>query len=53
MGIKPSVAYYFSERQKLGLKISYINIFNRELNYEETKMEDFGSLSLAISFKLF
>ena len=53
LGIKPSIGYYFSGRQKLGLKLSYINIFNREPNYEETKMENFGSINLALSFKLF
>ena len=52
-GIKPSVGYYFSKRQKLGAKISYINVFNREPNYEETKMLDFGSISLSINIKLF
>lgn len=52
-GIKPSIGYYFSTKQKLGLKVSYINIFNREPNYEETKMQDFGSIGLAFTIKLF
>ncbi len=49
LGIKPSVGFYFSPRQRWTGKISYINIFNR------TKIinEDFGSLSFAIGLKLF
>ena len=49
LGIKPSFGFYFSESKKWTGKISYINIFNRD----KTTNEDFGSLSLAIGFKLF
>lgn len=52
-GIKPSIGYYFSKSQKLGLRASYINIFNREPNYDETKMQDFGSIGLVFTIKLF
>jgi hypothetical protein len=49
LGIKPSFGFYFSKNQKWTGKLSFINLFNR------TKVvnEDFGSLSLAIGFKLF
>lgn len=48
-GIKPSVGWYFSKRQRWTGKIAYINVFDR------TKLvnEDFGSVSLAIGRKLF
>ena len=48
-GIKPSFGFYFSKNRRWIGKVSYINIINR------TKMvkEDFGSISLAIGFKLF
>ena len=48
-GIKPSLGFYFSKKQRWTGKVSYINVFNR------TKIinEDFGSLSLAIGLKLF
>jgi hypothetical protein len=49
LGVKPSFGFYFSKSQKWTGKISYINIFNRD----KTANEDFGSLSLAIGFKLF
>jgi len=49
LGIKPSVGFYFSKNQRWTGKISYINIFNRA---QATK-EDFGSMSVAIGFKLF
>jgi len=52
-GIKPSIAYYFSKNQRFGLRAYYVNIFNREPNYEETKMQDFGSIGLAFNIKLF
>lgn len=49
LGIKPSLGFYFSQRQSWTGKISYINIVNR------TKLtgDDFGSLSFALGFKLF
>jgi len=49
LGIKPSFGFYFSKTQRWTGKISYINIFNRTQGVKE----DFGSLSLAIGFKLF
>lgn len=48
-GIKTSLGFYFSKKQKWTGKISYINIFNRD---KKTK-EDFSSLSLAVGLKLF
>ncbi len=49
LGIKPSFGVYFSKTQRWMGKISYINVFNR------TKItgDDFGSLSLAIGYRLF
>ncbi len=49
LGIKPSFGFYFTEKQRWTGKLSYINIFSRD---KMTK-EDFGSISLAIGFKLF
>jgi hypothetical protein len=49
LGIKSSFGFCFSKNQHWTGKISYINVFNR---YMTTK-EDFGSVSLAIGFKLF
>ena len=49
VGIKPSFGFYFTEKQRWTGKLSYINIFNRD----KTTKEDFGSISLAIGFKLF
>ena len=47
--IKPSLGFYFSKTQRLTVKLSYINVFNR------TKIvnEDFSSISLALGLKLF
>jgi hypothetical protein len=53
LGIKPSIGFYFSKKQSVTAQISYINIFNRELNYQGTKKENFGSVSFAIVIKLF
>jgi hypothetical protein len=53
LGIKPSVGFYFLKRQRMTARISYINIFNRELNYQETKKDDFGSISFAFGVRLF
>ncbi len=47
--LKPSVGFYFSDKQKWTGKISYINVFNRA---PYTK-DDFGSVSFAIGIKLF
>lgn len=49
LGIKPSFGFYFSKSQKWTVKISYINIFNRD----KTTKESFGSLSLAVGLRLF
>jgi len=49
LGIKPSVGFYFSNKQKLTGKISYINIFNRG----EIKKENFSSWILSLGVKLF
>lgn len=49
LGIKPSVGFYFSQRQRWTGKISYINIVNRT----KPTGDDFGSLSFALGFKLF
>jgi hypothetical protein len=48
-GIKPSVGFYFPGSKKWTAKISYINIFNRG----ESLKQDFGSLSIAVGFRLF
>lgn len=48
-GIKPSVGFYFPGSKKWTAKISYINIFNRG----ESTAHDFGSLSIAVGFRLF
>jgi len=48
-GIKPSVGFYFPRSQKWTAKLSYINIFNRGLSTKH----DFGSLSLAVGYRLF
>jgi hypothetical protein len=47
-GIKPSIGFYSSEKQRWLFKFSYINIFNRE---EFTK-RDFGSVSFSIGCRL-
>jgi hypothetical protein len=49
LGIKPSVGFYFSNKQKLTGKISYITIFNRGY----IKKEDFASWSISLGVKLF
>lgn len=48
-GMKSSLGFYFSKRQRFMARVSYINIFNR------TKIidQDFGSLSIGIGTKLF
>jgi len=52
-GIKPSCNFYFSKRKRITAQVFYLNIFNRALNYAETKKEDFGSIGLGIGIKLF
>jgi len=48
-GIKPSLGFYFSKTQRWTGKVSFINIFNRPKVVDE----DFGSVSIAIGFRLF
>jgi hypothetical protein len=52
-GIKPSCNFYFSKKKRITAQVSYLNIFNRAQNYEETKKLDFGSLNLSVGIKLF
>ena len=49
LGIKPSIAFYFSESQKLAGKLSFINIFDRD----RLTGQDFGSLSFTLGFRLY
>ena len=49
LGIKPSIGFYFSNKQKLTGKISYINIFNRG----QIIKENFTSWSISLGVKLF
>ncbi len=53
LGIKPSCGFYFSKRKRITAQVSFLNIFNRELNYTETKKEDFGALNFLLGIKLF
>ncbi|HEY0056065.1 MAG TPA: hypothetical protein VGB63_11960 [Pedobacter sp.] len=50
LGVKPSIGFYLSEKQRWTAKVSYINVFNRA---PEAKKGDFGSLSVGIGLKLF
>jgi hypothetical protein len=49
LGIKPSLGFYFSKKQRWIGKVSYINVFNRD----KTPAEDFGSISFSIGVRLF
>lgn len=49
LGIKPSFHFYFSPRKRWTGKVSYINIFNRDMRTKE----DFGSISFALGVRLF
>ena len=49
LGIKPSLGFYFSKTKRWTVKVSYINIFDRD----KVTMKDFGSLNFAIGLKLF
>jgi hypothetical protein len=53
LGVKPSCNFYFSKKKRITAQVSYLNIFNRAWNYEETKKLDFGSLNLSVGIKLF
>ena len=48
-GLKPSIGFYFSKSKRGTGKISYINIFNRDM----LTKQDFSSISLSLGFKLF
>jgi hypothetical protein len=48
-GIKPSAGFYFAPNKRFTGKVSYINIFNRDKNTKE----DFGSISISFSIRLF
>lgn len=48
-GIKPSFNFYFSGKKRWAVKISYINIFNRD---RQTK-NDFGTISFGIGVRVF
>jgi hypothetical protein len=49
LGLKPSFGFYFSQNQRWTGKVSYINVFNRDM----TTKEDFGSISFSLGVKLF
>jgi hypothetical protein len=49
LGLKPSLGFYFSSKQKLTAKISYINILEREARAKQT----FTSISFALGVKLY
>ncbi len=51
--IKPSCDFYFSKSKRITAQVSYLNIFNRALNYEETKRTDFTSFNIGLGIKLF
>jgi hypothetical protein len=48
-GIKPSLSYFFSDNQNWFGKLSFTNIFDRGSN----RRDDFGSLSISVSVRLF
>ena len=49
LGAKTSLAFYFTEAQRLSGKISFINIFNRDKYFHK----DFGSVSFTLGYKLY
>jgi hypothetical protein len=49
LGIKPSVGFYFSSKQRVTGKVSFINVFHRE----PRARENFSSLSFSLGAKLF
>lgn len=49
LGLKPSLGFYFSSKQKLTGKISYINILEREIRAKQ----NFTSISFALGVKLY
>lgn len=49
LGLKPSLGFYFSSKQKLFGKISYINILEREVRAKQ----NFTSISFALGVRLY
>lgn len=49
MTLKPSVGFYFPKNKRFTAKFAFTNVYNR---YKPTK-EDFGSLNIALGFRLF
>lgn len=49
LGLKPSVGFYFSSKQKMTCKISYINILKREARAKQ----NFTSISFALGMRLY
>ena len=49
LGLKPSLGYYLSKKQKCTVKISYLTIVHRD----RVTNEDFSSLSLSFGVRLF
>lgn len=49
LGLKPSLGFYFSSKQKVTAKISYINILKREARAKQ----NFTSISFALGIKLY
>ena len=48
-GLKPSLGFYFSSKQKCMAKVYFINVFNRD----KTTKQDFGSIGFSLGVKLF
>lgn len=48
-GIKPSLGFYFSKKQKWTGKVYFINIYNRD----KRSKEDFGSVGASFGVRLF
>jgi hypothetical protein len=48
-GVKPSIGFYFSPKQKWTGRFSFCNIFNRD----KASGEDFGVISFSIGTKIF
>ena len=49
LGLKPSLGFYFSQNQKWGGILYFINVFNRD----KKTNEDFGSIGLSVYTRLF
>lgn len=49
LGLKPSLGFYFSSKQKLTGKISYINVLKREARAKQ----NFTSISFALGVRLY